>query len=94
MFRNYSDDMSSFFLEGSNIMNLEINHEIVSKILKDFLVFLEDGVVDTPERFPYLMACVHFMEELEKKGVEVSFDTFDSEIVDAVAKEIGEYLSH
>ena len=46
------------------------------------------------ELFPYTNACIDFIMELEEKGIRISFDAFDQDILDKVYRELISILSH
>lgn len=75
-------------------MKVSINHEIIHQICEEVALSLEDFILDDPDSFPYTMACARFMEDLSRKGKDVSFQQFDSEIITMVYKELGESLKH
>lgn len=75
-------------------MKTSINYEIIHQICGEVAAVLENFILDDPESFPYTMNCVHFMENLANKGKKVSFNHFDSEIIDSVYQELGDSLKH
>lgn len=75
-------------------MRKEVIKKIIDGIVQDFGNILVEELSENGELFPYTNACIDFIMELEEKGIRISFDAFDQDILDKVYRELISILSH
>ncbi len=75
------------------IMSRENVSLIVGHVLEDFGNMLTDVILEDSDSFPYTCACVRFVKDMDKKGIKINLNCFDSTIIDNVYKEFISFLA-
>jgi len=65
---------------------------VVNHIVADFGNMLTEAVMEDHASFPYTCACVRFVSDMSKQGIEINLNSFDSTIIDNVYKELISFL--
>jgi len=73
-------------------MSREIVSKFINYVLEDFGNMLTEAIMEDSEAFPYTCACLHFMTDLNEKGIVIDLNSFDSSVVDCVYKELISFL--
>ena len=73
--------------------NKEALLKVVSLVSENFVDSLMTGIEEYPKDFPYTIAVANFIAELKSKNIIVSlYNSVESNIVDMVFRETGNYL--
>jgi len=73
-------------------MRREVVYKVITDIVKDFSDMLTDGIMENSDIFPYTNACIKFISDLNDRGIELDFDSFDQDIINKVYHELCAYL--
>ena len=72
----------------------EALRKIVSSICDDYIDTLLTGIEENEYYFPYTIALVHFIDELQRKCIKVNYsELVNDSIIDNVLKEANDYLT-
>lgn len=69
-------------------MQKEVIKSFIHEVVEDFENILIQELNENSEQFPYTNACVEFIIHLANKGITISLDAFDQEIIDHVYREL------
>ena len=73
--------------------NEEALRKVVALVSENFIDTLMTGIEECPKDFPYTIAVANFIAELKSKNIIVSlYNSVESNIVDMVFRETGNYL--
>lgn len=74
-------------------MNKSVLVKIVKWICDGYVDTLITAVEENEQYFPYTIALVHFIDELQRKGIKVNYgELVNDSIIDNVFKEANGYL--
>ncbi|CCY47077.1 unknown [Firmicutes bacterium CAG:822] len=74
-------------------MNKSILIKIVKWICDGYVDALITGIEENENYFPYTIAVIHFIDELQRKNIKIDYkEIFNDSIIDNVLKEANDYL--